>query len=277
MRVRATALAVVLVSGQLAHAAFERESKGALSLGLGGACVLNASNPWAVAVNPSASGLLKSGSVSVAYRPHAFGLPELAQGSFALVEPFSWGSVAVFGSYFGTSIYRETCFSIGYARSLIKGLSLGASLNTCGLGIERYGSTRTFAVDLGVSAEIQRGLTWGAAALNVNRPRIGREGEPLPQILWMSMTYEPVPDATVVADLVKDIRFPYELHIGLGYELMGTVGVRAGISTDPPLQCAGIGLGLGWVQFDYAVSNHVVLGLTHQVSISLKLGDSRHE
>ena len=274
---RAVAAVIVLVSSQLAQAAFDREAKGSLSLGLGGTCVPNANNPWAVAVNPAAAGLLESGSISVSYRPHAFGLPELAQGSFVYVGPFSWGAVAVYGSHFGTSIYRETCFSITYARSLSKGFSLGASLNTCGLGIERYGSARTFAVDLGISAEIQRGFSWSAAALNVNRPKIGIEGEPLPQILWLSMTYEPVPDATVAADLVKDVRFPYELHIGLGYELMGMVGLRAGISTDPPLQCAGIGLELGWVQFDYAVSNHVVLGLTHQMSVTFELGDSRHE
>jgi hypothetical protein len=271
------ALACVFLCSQLALGAFEREAQGCVSLGLGGACVPGAHNTWALSVNPAALGLLATRSVSVSYRPHAFGFPELALGSFMVVEPSPWGNLALSGSSFGGSIYRETSFSLAYACTVSKGVTLGAGAHAYLLGIERYGSAHTFGVDVGLSAEVTKGVQWSAAALNVNRPRLGGEGELLPQILWLSLTYEPIPFATFAADLVKDNHFPYELHIGLGYELMGMVGVRAGISSDPALQTAGIGLRISQVQFDYALSKHAQLGVTHQFSLALHFGDRHHD
>lgn len=269
-------LVCMFLCSQRAPGAFEREAQGCVSMGLGGTCIPDSHNPWALAVNPAASGPLSNRSLSVSYRPHAFGLPELARGSFTVVEPFSWGWLALSGSYFGKKVYRETSCSIACASKVPGGLVLGVAANAYVLGIERYGSAHTFGVDVGLSSEVADGVWWSAAALNVNRPRIGRDGEALPQVLWLSLAFRPIPLATLAADLVKDNRYPYELHVGIGYELMGMVAVRAGVVSDPPLQTAGVGLRLDHVQFDYALSDHAQLGLTHQISLTIHLNMSDH-
>jgi hypothetical protein len=230
-------------------------------------------NPWAALGNPGALGVLSARSLSVSCRPHTFGITELAQGGIMYVEPASVGTIGVAASRFGFSLYREVTFSLAFERTILQTVWAGGTLNYYSLTIERYGTGHALGLDLGVVAELRDGLFWGISALNVNGPTIGIEEERLPQVFWMSLIHQPVPHARFFADLVKDIRFPLEFRIGALYDFLGVLEARLGLSSEPRTHNAGVGIALGWIRLDYALSNHLDLGLTHEFSLSLQLGD----
>jgi hypothetical protein len=140
------------------------------------------------------------------------------------------------------------------------------------LSIERYGSAHTVAVDVGMLARLTDRVQWGFTAFNVNGPSIGAARERLPQVFVSGIAYLPIPEAMLVADLEKDIRYPVQLHAGVQYSLLDVVALRAGTTTDPSVLSAGIGIHYSMVQLDYAFTNHEDLGPTHQVSLSLSPG-----
>jgi hypothetical protein len=87
------------------------------------------------------------------------------------------------------------------------------------------------------------------------------------------IAFQPVRDAAITASVVKDIRFPAELHLGVEYTFVEMVALRAGTTSDPNTLNAGVGVSYSFAQIDYALSSHSELGMTHQFSLSLTLGD----
>ncbi|MEK7249604.1 MAG: hypothetical protein AAB209_04195, partial [Bacteroidota bacterium] len=139
------------------------------------------------------------------------------------------------------------------------------------LSIQNYGSASTIGIDVGVLVDISDEVRWGFAAFNLNAPTIGAAKEKLPQVFSTGVTYNPIQEAIIAASIVKDIRYPTELHIGVEYSLMEMIALRAGTTSDPNTLNAGVGIHYSFVQVDYAFSSHSELGMTHQFSLSLKL------
>ena len=162
---------------------------------------------------------------------------------------------------------------LSYAGDIGDVFSIGGTVHYYHLSIERYGSAQTFGVDLGLLARLSDQIQWGFAAFNVNAPTIGRAKEELPQVYVTGLAYSPVPAGAITVDIEKDIRFPAELHLGVEYKLLDLVALRAGTTSDPSVLSAGLGIHYSFVQLDYAFTDHAELGATHQVSLSLYLGD----
>jgi hypothetical protein len=240
---------------------------------MGGASVAEPQNLWAAFSNPASLASLDQRSLSLFYSPQTFGLKELARGSLTFVEPTPIGFFAFSGSRFGFELYREATASVSYGRSLSDLFQLGASFNLYSLSIQNYGSAAAFGLDVGMLIHIASDVHWGFAALNVNAPTIGSAKERLPQVFSTGFSYNPIPEATIGADLVKDIRYPTELHVGIEYTLLETVNLRGGVSGEPSTLDAGVGIHYTFFQLDYAFSEHPDLGMSHQFSLSLLLGD----
>jgi hypothetical protein len=150
--------------------------------------------------------------------------------------------------------------------------SLGASADYYHLTIERYGAASTIGLDIGLVLSLAEDVRWGFAASNVNAPTLGEAEEKLPQVFSTGITYQPLSGAAIIVDIVKEIRFPVELRAGIEYTLLDLIALRGGTSSDPSLLCAGVGVHYSAFRIDYAFMNHVDLGMTHQVSLSIDLG-----
>ncbi len=265
-------LALLIWASCEVHAAFEHLGRGSSVIAMGGASVAAALDAWAAFSNPAILPALDERVLSLYYSPQPFGLKELAHGSFSFVEPTSIGAFAVSGSRFGFELYRELDFQISYGGTLSDLLSGGVNLHYYHLSIERYGSAGTIGVDIGLLAHVSDQLRWGFTAFNVNAPTIGIAKEKLPQVFVTGLSYSPIPEATIAADIEKDIRYPAELHVGIEYTLMELLDLRAGTTSDPSTLSAGLGIHYSIVQLDYAFTDHTELGATHQVSLSVYLG-----
>jgi hypothetical protein len=255
------------------HAAFEHLAQGSNSIGMGGAIIAELSNPWTAFSNPGGLATMDGRVLSLYYSPQPFGLKELARGSFSFVEPTSIGTFAASGSRYGFELYREVDIQVSFGRMINDMFSAGVSVHYYHLSIERYGSAQAIGVDVGLLAHLTDQIRWGFAAFNANAPTIGRAKEKLPQVFSTGVAYSPMPEVTLAADLEKDIRFPVELHAGVQYLFLDLLAVRVGTTGDPSMLSAGLGIHLSLVRLDYAFANHEDLGPTHQVSLSLYLGE----
>lgn len=195
-------------------AAFEHLMKGSNVIATGGASTAILNNPWAAFCSPGALSSIPGRVASFYYSPQPFGLKELSHGSFSYVEPTALGAFALSGSRFGFELYREVDVQLSFGRGVNDMFSVGGSVHYCHLSIERYGSAHTFAVDVGSLARFTDRVQWGFTAFNVNGASIGAARERLPQVFVTGIAYLPVPEAMLVADLEKDIRYAVQLHAG---------------------------------------------------------------
>ena len=266
-------LCLLLLATHTAFCAFERTTQGGRSVGMGGATVAEQQNLWAAFSNPGTLASLDQRSLSIFYSPQPFDLKELARGSFSFVEPMSFGVFSLSGSRFGFELYREVTASVSFGRRLTDQLQVGVSVNYYSLAIQNYGSAAAFGIDAGILVHVADDVRWGVAALNMNAPTIGEAKERLPQVFSMGVGYSPIPEATISAELEKDIRYPTELHLGVEYTMFEALSVRGGVTGEPSTLNAGLGIRYSLFQLDYAFSEHPDLGMSHQLSLSLFLGD----
>jgi hypothetical protein len=140
------------------------------------------------------------------------------------------------------------------------------------LAIQGYGSASTLGVDLGFLWIPSRDVQIGFSGTNVNAPVIGRSRERLPQTIGVGGSYAPTPGLLILCDIVKDVRYPAELRLGIEYSPAAPVALRAGAGRDPATFGGGIGLNLYPFVIDYSVVRHQALGFTHRFGLTIRLG-----
>jgi hypothetical protein len=189
------------------------------------------------------------------------------------VLPTSEGTFGFGASRFGFELYKEVRAAISFARALSDDLKGGITVNYYNLSIQNYGSASTFGIDVGLLVDIVDNVQWGFVALNVNAPAIGAAKEKLPQVFATGVAYTPFKGAGVYTSVSKDLRYPVEVQVGVEYEFVEMIAIRAGTSSEPSTLNAGMGIHYSFARLDYAFTSHTELGITHQFSLSLNVGD----
>lgn len=256
-----------------AFGAFERVTSSSRSVAMGGASIAATNQIACTTSNPSLVACPTCCVLSLEYVPQIFGLSELSQSSVTCSIPTSIGAFAFSGTTFGFDLYREVTLTATYACHVGDELMVGVSLDWYHLSIRDYGSAATIGADVGLVATLTEQIHWGFSARNVNAPAIGGEDERLPRVFSTGFTYQPAAEVTIALDLVKDILYPTELHIGTEYSILELLDVRCGTSSDPSTYSAGVGVRYSFFRLDYAFSNHEDLGMTHQCALSIFLGE----
>jgi hypothetical protein len=263
----------LLVAASSADAAFERTVHGSRAAAMAGAFVAVDGNEWSAFTNPAALTTIGARSLALFYAPNIFEMKELSNAAASYIEPTSFGTFALSAARFGLDLYRESRAALSYGNEIASGVNIGVSLNYYSLSIQNYGSAGTFGADVGVLVDVAESVYWGFAACNLNAAKIGAANEKLPQVFSTGIAYSPFNEATLAASLRKDLRFPVEVQVGVEYEFLEMIAVRAGTSSEPSMMNAGVGVRYSFVRLDYALSSHAELGITHQVSLSLNLGE----
>jgi hypothetical protein len=254
------------------RAAFERQPESVRSCGMGGAGVAFPANVWGGLTNPAGLAGMAERVIALSTAPSPYGLTELRRTVCAYAEPFGPVTASVTALRFGYELYREVLLGAACGVDFGKGLRAGAGVTLNSLSIAGYGHGACFGFDAGVIWEIVPGLQLGAAAANVNAPSPGNTGESIPRTFQTGFSYSPLKGLVVACDVVEDTRFPAELRLGAECVLAEFLTLRGGISTDPSVCSAGIGIRFTPVEIGYAVSAHQELGITHRFGISLSLG-----
>jgi hypothetical protein len=256
-----------------AQAGFERRDQGARPIGMGGAFVAIADNVWAIVFNPAGLTQLRGDEIAAFYSPQPFGMTELSLASFALAHPTSYGEIGFSVNRFGFDLYREVSGMLSYANSYKDAFSFGINLTYNSLAVKNYGSASAIGVDVGILATIASGLCWGFYAANVNAPSIGQVKEKLPQLYASGLSFKPADGLLLGLDVIKDVRYPALLRAGLEYKVVDPVSLRVGVGNNPTKFSSGLGIHYSFVHFDYAMTTHPDLGLSHQFSVAVDLNE----
>lgn len=264
---------IILVSltASTMRGAFEERVRGARLMALGGASSGVPGEIWAIPTNPAIAGTMGERTLSVSATPKPFGLAELSSVDIAFLQPFKPGSLVMTASVFGSDLYREITASLSAGGSLSKRFELGVSFTLYALSIRNYGSAWSLGLTAGVLLRLTESVTLGVCAENLNAPTIGAVKEPLPQSMHAGISYRPLPDFMIAADVGKDLQFAADLSIGFEYAPVEALVLRAGTTLDPSTYTAGVGIRTAILRLDYALSAHSDIGLSHGFSLTLIL------
>ncbi len=252
------------------YASFELSGNSARSQAMGQAYVGLANTPDAIFMNCSGVAQLSDMNLSIYYtRP--FGMKELNYGSLAAIVPTSIASFGAGLISFGNETYREQSLIVTINRSAKQNFYYGLNLHYMKLQISDYGSDFSFGIDAGFLIKMTPKFNWGFFASNLNRTKIGRANDSLPQTFCTGIAIFPVSDLILNLDIFKDSMFPVELRCGMEYLLFNRIALRTGFTTEPAQFCAGFGFLFSLSEVNYAVTTHPNLGLTHHLSLQLQL------
>jgi hypothetical protein len=252
------------------NAAFEDLPAGARSLGMASAFTAVAEGSESLLTNPA--GLAQSSDASLClFYSRPFGLQELTYEIITSVLPTRFGNWGLGFQGFGNTLYRESTAVIGWSHHLHHKFYFGIGIRSATLRIEKYGSDNAFIFDTGCILKLANHCQWGVSVSNLFQSRIGKNEEPLPQIMRTGLCYRPFQGILFSIEIDKDVRYPIETRAGAEICPLSLLTLRFGFGREPDFFSAGFGLTWKYCIFDYAFTTHPVLGTTHQASVSLHI------
>lgn len=224
--------------------------------------------------NPGALGYLPRSSAGIFY-DNRFLLPDLGTAGLSVAGAFrKFGVFNLAFSRFGGRLFNRNRVSFSYARTFGPYLSAGMSFNYHYLFFaDLYGRAHTFTGELGILARPSRDFSIGFHLVNPVRQRIAAfDNERLPALVRFGIGYLWAGKLRTNVDVEKDIDRPFATRLGLEYQPVTQLFIRAGVSTGPVTAAFGVGVRFGPVQLDMASGYHQVLGFSPQAGLSVDFG-----
>lgn len=262
---------LTVLLGTRSFAAFERVNVGARNIAHAGATSPLDPDPWSVRTNPAIISPAGSWQVALSYAPHPFGLEELSRAAMAIVAPVDDFVIGFYGSRYGYDLYRETELSLAIAPRNVGNFRWGVSLTRYQLSIESYGQDVGFMMSGGIVLDLSREVSLDVSLHNIFAATIGEEREPLPRSLTLGGAFSPVSQMIFLAEVSKEFDRNVEWRFGMEYTLAGVLALRCGTNTSISSVCGGVGIAYGSVRVDYGIDAHSELGLSHTLSLGIRL------
>lgn len=232
---------------------------------MGGSYVALAKDPEGMHWNPAGPSRAVSLGGSFSFS-HPFELAELGTASGCALFPTRLGCLSAGVISHGFDLYRELTCSAGYARTLCRGLALGANLKANRVTIERFGEADGWGLDIGLLSSISERLDLGMALWNALGTRIA--GESPARAFAVGAAGTPQPHLTLCLDARRDSPHrPLGVRCGAECVITPLVTVRVGAGVHPTRFSAGVGVCKGRCRVEYALSTHLVLGPSHHMSV----------
>lgn len=267
------ALAICFVVPFTILSAHDFNGRGTQAIALANAFASIADNAWAISYNPAGLSRLTRFESSAFLIPQQFGVPDLKTTSVAAACAFPFGTVGFIVERFGFDLYHTTDVDLGYGVRVDSALSIGATLNTEWVTIERYGTARSMTLDVGLLGDPSPGISIGVSVRNVFAATLGENRERLPQVLALGLCFRPFDGFRAVTEVEKDVRFATILKAGIEKEFLGFLRLRCGISNNPDKFAAGMAVRCSFAEFGYAGYSHPDLGWTHHIEVGLQWGE----
>ncbi len=261
------ALFVLLVLLSLFSECFAQIGPGARQIALAHSDIANSNDVFALFNNPSGLASVSARGAGLFYSPAPFGLTELSTGFASYCEPTPIGNFAAGFSVYGFELYRETSFAIGYAGKMTNSFSVGITSLYRNIAIKNYGSRGIFIFNIGASAKLSNKFSLGFLFENMTRASIANESDQSPGALWIGGSINLQKRTSFSAAVKKEIGFNPSLKLGFEYGAFDFLIFRFGASNEPDIYCGGFGILYNSFQFDYALTSHNYLGVTHQFGV----------
>lgn len=197
-----------------------------------------------------------------------FSLAAVNHVGAAVALPTSGGTFALSAQYYGVEAYNEQRLGLAYARTLVKGLRLGAQFDILSTHIPTYGNALHLTVELGLQYQLFDEITLGAHVFSPVTIQVTEEDE-IPPIFQLGASYMPSKKILLNVEVAQEVAGDTRFKTGLEYQIADPLLLRLGLATNPSLVTFGIGYqlknGLG---IDVAASYHQVLGFSPTVGIT---------
>ena len=252
-----------LLTGLLCEAANESLPAGARQAGMGGVG-LCLPDVWSVDHNAAALAFLDKPAAG-AFLQQQFLVKEMSRGAAVFAMPLK--KIGTFGlsyQYYGFKLYRDTRASLSYSRKFGPLFSAGMQLSYLNTFIgDNYGSRSALAAEVSFLAEVIKDLRLGVHLYNPTRVKTGSYGnERVPTVLRVGMGYTFNNKVFAGMEVEKDLRNRAVFRAGLEYHILPVLCLRAGLSTQPGMSSAGMGIRLKSIRVDFSFSFHPQLGMT---------------
>lgn len=220
--------------------------------------------------NPAGLAFTKSREVGMYYSPAPFGTKELSNAFAAYAEPTPYGTFSAGFSIYGFELYKETQFALGYGHRILNNFFIGGTAIYKNLAIKNYGTKGTLLLNLGGIANLNDQIGFGFAIENITRSTLSEESGQIPTVFWGGLHLKVINEFTFSAALSKEVGLDTSLRIGAEYSMLDFIRLRFGAHNEPNIYSGGFGVIYQFLQFDYAVTSHPDLDLTHQFGIILR-------
>lgn len=244
---------------------------GARAWGMANASV-TLTDGWSLWNNTAGLAQVKDRQLLFAYDLR-FGMAGLQTMAVGYVQPLRKGVAGVGVSRFGDELYSESTVGVAYGYQLDK-ISFGLKINYLQTAMAEIGSRRRITFELGCVAQLLPQLRLGAHIHNFSQTRFAAD-ERIATVMKAGLSYLPIQKFMLNAEVEKDIDYPASFRIGAEYEIVRNLRLRTGIHTQPGVYCFGFGFSPKKLHLDYALRTHPVLGLSHQVSVVVRLTERK--
>ncbi len=239
---------------------------GAKSKGLGNSNT-SIADEWSIFNNVGGLSGVEKGKVIFGYDRY-FGIDGFNKIAAGAIHSFNFGSAGVSFYKFGDDLYSEQITSLAYGNK-IGFVRLGLKANYYQLRIDEFGTIGSFYFDFGGIVELIPKLSFGAYISNFTISKLNNSvSTRLPILLKIGLSYKPSKPISLNLDVYKDIDHNPIVKAGIEYVIIEKIYLRTGVNNNPIKSFFGVGVLLEKFQIDYAISNHQLLGTSHQASIS---------
>jgi len=248
---------------------------GAIHQSMGGiTTVLRAEN----ALFGSFSGLVHHPQTNIATGfANRYGLPNFNTVGLALSHAGKQHGMGFHIVRFGDRIFNQTRLGVGYAHSL-DGVSIGIGLNVLQLHIQEAGTWLVPSIDADAQVELTENWVLGAHLINLSQSTFSQDGSaPLPSAIRIGLRYQPIEALGLMLETEKELNSPILLKAGMAYQLSEYVSARMGWVIPQNTFSFGTGLHYQKWALHYALTNHLLIGLQHQVGIVCRLGHDQQK
>lgn len=226
---------------------------------------------WSISTNPAGLATITVPYASFTASPAPFGLTELSSSAAAVAWPFSACTIVAGFDRFGFELFRKESAALAFATAVDR-VRIGLTVRYYHCAIAGYGSAGVAGIDCGFQIHVGHSVDAGADIHNINVPRIGAGGDPLPQSFTIGVAYQPGGLAAIAIDYAKEIGFDAAPRCGVEYRLEDILALRCGVSQIPPVVCGGFGVRFSVWTFDYAYTSHSDLGEVAEFTLSALFG-----
>ena len=267
---------IIFFCSSSVHAAFDNCGLSAKTLSLGNAYVAMTDEPSTTLSNPGSLGFLQHKGFQASLS-RLFDLDELSEKEFYVAFPHGSFSLGAGFYLFGKrDYYQESMLCVAFAYRIRDHISMGFNLKYMRVSFSsEYDALSAFSIDLGSTYKINDRFQVGFVAENLNQPELVKSSDDIPTNFSFGFAVFPFDEVTLLLDLTYEERYKEQLHLGQEIKLLKNLPLRFGIQTSPARYAFGAGFNFDKLVFDYAYSNHSVLGDTHKISFSYFWGSKK--
>lgn len=238
----------------------------AVSLGTGGASVI-LPNVYGAFNNQALLSLVEQPTIACSFSS----LYTLNDSRVMAAVPFSFGTIGVSLSRFGSSLYSE--FKAGVSYSRFFGKSFSASMQFDMLSVHpspNQESLYAFTGEIGIWVQLVEDFTLGFHLYNFVNAEYATlyYDEAVPINMKLGLGYTVLTSFLLTAEFENSSLYGSTVRGGVSYDIRNILTVRAGGASHPALASIGLGVKLAGLQFDVAAQSVRYVGKTGAVSIS---------